>query len=164
MSIVSYRTIELCRIEVDHGDMGSWSMISTWRTQTIPDDVERDFALLMVNEVFSDLFSLMQENQVDMQNMTTVNGVSDQRNTGKNRTVIKRTEFLQQLKNAFNDNDLVTLCFELDVSYDDLAGQTRERRFISLIEQLERENRINELMELCTQKRPQYVWDSFVNL
>lgn len=162
--IVSYRTIELCRIEVDYGDMGSWNMISTWRTQTIPDDVERDFVLIMVNRIFYDLLSLMQEKQVDMQNTAIVSGISEQRTTGKNRTVVKRTEFLQQLKKAFNDDDLATLCFELNISYDDLAGQNRERRFISLIDQLERENRIHELIEHCKQKRPHCIWDSFVNL
>jgi hypothetical protein len=79
------------------------------------------------------------------------------------RTVItKRNEFLQQLKTAFNDDDLASLCFKLNVAYDDLSGDNRKRRFLSLIDQLERENRVQEFIVLCKEERPQYNWDGFV--
>jgi hypothetical protein len=83
---------------------------------------------------------------------------------GETRTIItKRGEFLQQLEEAFNDGELKKLCFGLSVDYDNLSGQTKTERLISLTTRFERENRINDLIELCKKKRPNHRWEGFVS-
>ena len=78
-------------------------------------------------------------------------------------TIVKRDRFLQQLEEAFGEEDAKTLCFKLGIDYDDLPAQGRKHRLRELIKQLERENRIDDLVELCKQEGPNYNWDGFVN-
>ncbi len=57
--VISYKTIELCRIGMDYEVEDSLNVVFTWRTQTIPDDTERDYILVIVNEIICSLFSHM---------------------------------------------------------------------------------------------------------
>jgi hypothetical protein len=128
-------------------------------------EVHRAKNLVACEEQIARLKSVVYKKWLDVGKRDTAvtNRSGEQKRTGTNRTVIKRNELIQQLKTAFNNDDLVSLCFQLNVAYDDLSGDNRKRRFLSLIDQLERENRIQELIELCKQERPQYNWDGFVS-
>lgn len=64
----------------------------------------------------------------------------------------------EQLIAHFDDEELRTLCFDLNVDYDSLpalgkAGKTRE-----LVATLDRANRLQELVELCAGLRPNVPW------
>jgi hypothetical protein len=78
------------------------------------------------------------------------------------KEIIKRDEFLQQLVKAFGEEDAKKLCFVLGIDYDDLPAQGRRNKLRELISQLERENRIDDIIGICKQERPQYNWDGFV--
>lgn len=79
-------------------------------------------------------------------------------------TVQKRGELLDQLVKVFGDEDVKELCFQLEgIEYDDLPAQGRRNKLRELISQLERENRIDDLIGICKQERPQYNWNGFVS-
>ncbi len=79
------------------------------------------------------------------------------------RAIIKRDEFLNQLDAVFNMDDLRELCFNMSVDFDNLAGNTKRQQFITLIQEFERENRLNDLIQYCKQERPQRDWEGFVH-
>ena len=69
-------------------------------------------------------------------------------------------ENLTQLRNAiaqqFDTNEIVLLCADLRVDYDNLAGDTKERKVQELINYLKRRERLPELVKLCRQRRPNF--------
>lgn len=58
----------------------------------------------------------------------------------------------------FSEEDLRTLCFELDVDYENLSGDTKLGKARELILEMERQGRLSELIERCRQVRPNLVW------
>ena len=54
----------------------------------------------------------------------------------------------------FNEEELKTLCFLLDVSYNDLGGEGRASKARELILHLERRERLSELGNLIIKERP----------
>lgn len=64
-------------------------------------------------------------------------------------------DLLAFIKDSFSLEDLKTLCFQLYVSIDDLAGQTREAKARELIEYLRNRSRLNDLMLALARERPQ---------
>jgi hypothetical protein len=69
---------------------------------------------------------------------------------------------LPQMRNLmlrhFDENELEDLCFDLRVDYEQLAGDEKRKKTRSLINKMERENRLPELIDLCTQIRPHVDW------
>ena len=59
------------------------------------------------------------------------------------------------LLNKFNQEELKELCFHLDIPYDDLSGGNRRAKARELVEYLERVNRIQDLVDLIRELRPQ---------
>lgn len=54
----------------------------------------------------------------------------------------------------FDDNEIQDICFQLDVDYEDLAGQTKSAKVRNLIQHMERRNRLDELIIKVQQLRP----------
>jgi hypothetical protein len=60
----------------------------------------------------------------------------------------------QQLSNLFNTDELRELCLELEITCDDLVGDTRTGRCISLIEYAQRHGRYDALVAYVQKARP----------
>ena len=58
------------------------------------------------------------------------------------------------LSQFFNEEELKTLCFELDLNYDSLLGNGSTAKARELIQWHERRNRLEELANLVLEKRP----------
>jgi Effector-associated domain 7 len=59
---------------------------------------------------------------------------------------------------AFNLDEVKTLCADLRVGYDALSGENKEDKVRELIELLVREERVVALALLCAQQRPHLTW------
>jgi hypothetical protein len=66
----------------------------------------------------------------------------------------KRVHLRNTLRSLFNTSELRGLCFDLDIEYEDLQGDTRNEKAQSLVEYCERHNRSAELMEKVRLIRP----------
>ncbi len=58
----------------------------------------------------------------------------------------------------FNLEEFRTLCFELAIGYDDLAGEGLSARIRELVAFCERTGRVEHLLALCRQRRPLAHW------
>jgi hypothetical protein len=67
-------------------------------------------------------------------------------------------ELFRNVDSDFNEPELKVLCFELSIDYDDLPGSTRTEKCLELIGLLKRQKRIPEFIQLCSNKRPNTVW------
>jgi tetratricopeptide (TPR) repeat protein len=66
----------------------------------------------------------------------------------------------RNLVNAFTDDELKTLSFDLGVDYGVLSGGNKEAMARELILYLYRRGRIRDLIEECSQRRPHLVWET----
>ncbi|MBK7181184.1 MAG: hypothetical protein IPH82_29060 [Chloroflexi bacterium] len=64
----------------------------------------------------------------------------------------------EKLTQSFNKDELITLCTDLDVNYDDLPGDTLSAKARELIAYLERRDHLEELLALCAKLRPNVKW------
>ena len=64
----------------------------------------------------------------------------------------------QILVDYFDESELETLCFDLRVDYESLGGKGKAKNAIALIELLVRLGRIVELIDYCSQLRPNIPW------
>ena len=62
------------------------------------------------------------------------------------------------LNETFNDNELRSLCFDLDEDYDNIDGQTKRNKIEELVQKLKRQGRLPELMEQYRRLRPKRAW------
>jgi len=60
--------------------------------------------------------------------------------------------------NHFNNEELMHVCFNLGVFWDRLPGDALDGKAQSLIEKLEREERLYQLIGECQKMRPQVMW------
>lgn len=65
----------------------------------------------------------------------------------------------QVLDNRFSPSDLQTLCFDLNIPYENLAGDEHRMKVLNLIQMLQRTNRIDELIEIGKEIRPDVPWE-----
>jgi hypothetical protein len=83
-----------------------------------------------------------------------LNGVSE--NIGSDRACLAR---LREVLDAhFNEEELRTLCYDLDVDYDNLPAQGKVNKARELIAYLERHGHIPELLRMGEQLRPDISW------
>jgi hypothetical protein len=71
---------------------------------------------------------------------------------------ISRVELVRILTNYFNLSELQSLCFELDVDFEDLAGVGKNDKARELVNYLYRRGRIVELTRQIQQLRPNITW------
>lgn len=70
-----------------------------------------------------------------------------------------RVKLRQQLDAAFNDSELRTLCFDLGIDGEVLAGVTKPDKVRELITYFERRGRLPELIAAIRQLRPSVAWE-----
>lgn len=70
-------------------------------------------------------------------------------------------KLLAFIKETFDWDELKTLCFQLYVPFDDLAGQTREAKARELISYMQRVGRLPDLTAALARERPQQYRASF---
>lgn len=63
------------------------------------------------------------------------------------------------LAELFDEGELRTLCFDLDVDYEDLAGQRKGEKARELVRHLHNRARIVELVAVGKKLRPNAIWD-----
>lgn len=68
------------------------------------------------------------------------------------------------LSAAFNADELKTLCVDLRVDYDNLAGNNKAGRIRELVDLLDREDRISDLVEAAERERPNGNWREQIQL
>ena len=73
-------------------------------------------------------------------------------------------QFHEQLKDAYDDQELRDLCFYLNVVYDDLRGEGRSDRLRALVQLMQRESRLHDLLRLCAHERPLTPWPTLEEL
>ncbi len=71
---------------------------------------------------------------------------------------VDRTKLHQLITTHFDGEELRTLCFDLNVDYDDLRGEGKASKAREFIAYLERHGRIPELVEVCRRLRPHASW------
>ena len=64
----------------------------------------------------------------------------------------------QGLVEAFNGDELETLCADIGVDYENLEGNAKEAKARELIAFLLRRGQLQALLDYCTQHRPEYSW------
>jgi hypothetical protein len=67
-------------------------------------------------------------------------------------------ELRQILTTYFNDEELRTLCQDINVDYDNLRGDGKEAKARELVALLNREDRILDLVRMASQQRPNAPW------
>lgn len=68
-------------------------------------------------------------------------------------------ELRQVLSDYFDEEEIRTLCFDLNVDYDDLPATGKANKIRELIKYLERRNRIQDLESAVRRQRPNIPWD-----
>lgn len=59
----------------------------------------------------------------------------------------------------FSEEELQTFCYDLRVDYENLPGENKRQKAVSLIIHLTRQGRVEELIDLCSQERPNVPWE-----
>ncbi|MEM8856887.1 MAG: effector-associated domain EAD1-containing protein [Chloroflexota bacterium] len=65
---------------------------------------------------------------------------------------------------AFNTDEFKTLCVDLGVDYDNLAGNNKAGRIRELVDLLDRDDRISDLVEAAERERPNGNWREMIQL
>lgn len=68
----------------------------------------------------------------------------------------------QLLTLRFSENELQNFCFELEVDYEGLSGTGKDNKARELLQYLERRARLNDLVHIGRQIRPDVPWNSIV--
>jgi hypothetical protein len=71
---------------------------------------------------------------------------------------VDRRALRQLLEHYFNISELRTLCFDLHIEYENLAGDRKADKTRELIEYAERYARMDELLTVCRRLRPHVNW------
>ena len=69
---------------------------------------------------------------------------------------------LSLMRDHLNLEELRTLCFQLDVDYDDLLGEAKTGRIRELILLMLRDDRLPELVDALEQSHPEIDWSESV--
>lgn len=69
------------------------------------------------------------------------------------------TRLRKQLADHFSDEELRALCFDLGVEYANLPGDTKFIKALELVADLDRKNRLAELVEAAGDMRPGLSWE-----
>ncbi|MGD9101422.1 MAG: AAA family ATPase, partial [Anaerolineae bacterium] len=70
----------------------------------------------------------------------------------------RRNRLLSLLVTGFDEEELRTLCFSLDVDHDSLRGEGKEGKARELVALLDRQERLDELVHAGAEQRPHLDW------
>ena len=59
---------------------------------------------------------------------------------------------------CFSTGELKALCADLDIDYESLAGEGKERKALELILYMKRRGQLKQLLDYCASKRREYTW------
>lgn len=76
-----------------------------------------------------------------------------------NESINWRRELRKAIEAGFDDNELQTLCFDLEIKYESLSGDNFSGKVRELIEYFERKKRLPELIAYCKEKLERVPWD-----
>lgn len=71
------------------------------------------------------------------------------------------TELLEIINKRFNLEELQIFCYHLGLQFDNLGGDGKQTKAKNLIDNLERHNRLFELIEVGREQRPDISWPDF---
>ena len=71
---------------------------------------------------------------------------------------INLVQFRKLLAEFFNVDELKTLCFDLGVEFENLAGETLEGKTRELVKGCYKKGLLDELLALCQESRPNVTW------
>ncbi|MBK7920012.1 MAG: hypothetical protein IPJ94_27900 [Chloroflexi bacterium] len=71
-----------------------------------------------------------------------------------------RSYLRNSIELCFSKEELQALCFDLNVDYDNLRGETKSLKISELISHLERRELLNTLVRICSELRPNRHWGS----
>ena len=69
-----------------------------------------------------------------------------------------RSNLRNNIAKSFNLEELKSICFDLNIDFNNLTGETFTGKIESLIQYLERRERIDELVDLCSTERDNIDW------
>lgn len=69
--------------------------------------------------------------------------------------------FRQDVKQAFNDDELEDLCYELNIPFEDLEANSHSGRVRELLKYGERHGRLAEISDYCHHQRNHISWPQF---
>ena len=70
-----------------------------------------------------------------------------------------RKQLLEKINKMFSAGELATLCFDIDVDYDSISGDTRNDKARELLLHCGRRGMMGELVEGCKSAFPNEEWD-----
>jgi hypothetical protein len=70
----------------------------------------------------------------------------------------QRKRLRENVGNSLNDSELSTLCFDMNIDYENLPGNNKEDKVKGLIAYCERSGRLQELTDNCRALRPNVPW------
>ncbi len=76
---------------------------------------------------------------------------------------MKQTDLRSLIADSFNKSELRSLCFDLDINFENLQGETLEDKSRELITYCKRQGRLEDLISRCRELRPQKNWPGFRN-
>jgi S1-C subfamily serine protease len=74
-----------------------------------------------------------------------------------------KTNLRKALANLFDLSELQLLCFDLGIDYDELTGENKSTKIISLLGYLERRGRLSVLVAYGQRERPQFNWPALTS-
>ncbi|WP_420631258.1 hypothetical protein [Candidatus Leptofilum sp.] len=161
--IVSCKNVELCRVWIDRSN-GESGIMPTWRTQTILEDVERKYImdllgniLVEYGEVQKQARILLQVDEiiVDENEMTIPNQPI---NTSQKLKGSQLSKLGRKISELFNEDELRDLVRKLDIDYENLSGDNKLRKAHELVENVDRNRRVPELLDILREERPRETW------
>lgn len=78
---------------------------------------------------------------------------------GRDLTHEQLVELRGKIVKHFNDEELRTLCFDIDADYDNLLAQGKEGKARELIALQQRLGRLANLIAACRAARPNVIWE-----
>jgi hypothetical protein len=71
---------------------------------------------------------------------------------------VRMVSLRKNLTDFFSESELQTLCFDLNMDYENLPGATKEEKARELVIQCERNGQVNQLIKQCKKLRPSVNW------
>lgn len=71
-------------------------------------------------------------------------------------------ELQNALNRYFSKDDLESLCLSLDLDYEGLPGDSKQRKIVELIQYMVRAGRMDQLIENCGKQRPNVDWQEML--
>ena len=73
--------------------------------------------------------------------------------------MVNKINLRKGIEKCYSLDELKVVCFNLEVDFDILSGDSKPNKSLELIEYLDRRGRIGDLIEYCLRDRPNYAWD-----